>query len=110
QVTVKRRKGNARADDPQIDRDTACLAKEFLRSFHQQATQAGALARRIHGEEPDVPAIALQLDIDTAGEAGGILRDHEFPFFDTCEHALPTDTIAIENLPLNKEGGVNQAS
>ena len=110
QVMVKRWKRSACADHPQIHGDAVCLVKEFLRHIHQLATQAGSLARRIHGEQPNIPAIPSQLDVDAAGEATGILCDQESSTFEKGPNAIHTGAITIEDVTFNSEGCVDQAS
>ena len=107
EVMVKRGKWSTCADDPQIDRDALCFTKEFFRRFHQQPPQARALARRIYGEQADIPAIAPKLDINAASESGGVFRDQEIPFCKKRSHALGTCAVTIENGALNHKGGID---
>jgi hypothetical protein len=110
EAPVKRWKRSARADYPQVDGNAVCLTEKLLGCFHQPSTQAGTLARRIHGQQPNVPPIAAKLDVNAGGEACGIFSNQEFASFEKGAHAIGTGAVAIEDGTFNHEGPVNQVS
>jgi hypothetical protein len=110
EVTIKRRKRRARADDAKVDGDAAGLAEKILRGIHQFAAQASALARWVHTKEAEIATVSAKFEVDASCEARGLLSQQEFPFFHVGADAVGIGAITIDEGLLDAEGAVDQAS
>jgi hypothetical protein len=64
----------------------------------------------IHRKQANVAMIAAQLDVNAAGEPGGVFREQEFPRLHVATNAIGICAVAIEDGVLDDKSGVDQAS
>src|SRR5579864_7295529 len=97
EMSIKRRKRRAWADDAQIDRPTSRRPKIILRGVHQFPPQTRALASQLDPQQSKMPAFAPQLDIDAAGKLPRIFRNKKFSFLH-----IRANTRWIDALPFDE--------
>jgi hypothetical protein len=107
-MSIKSGEWCAGADDPEIDRGAAGLAKVILGGIHQFTPQARPLARRINAEETQVAAITAKFNVDAAGQTDGIFGDEEFASCHVGTDAFAVDAVAVNERQFHAESGVDQ--
>src|SRR5712692_1066103 len=96
EVAIKSRQRCTRADDSQINGDTARGTKTILRSVHQFAAQSGSLAPWFHAEQTQVAAIPANFDIDAASKAHTIFRQQKFSLFHVRANTVSVDALTLD--------------
>jgi hypothetical protein len=110
EVPIEGGKGRAGADDAKVDRDAASLAEKVLRSMHQFAAQAGALAPGIDTQKAKVSTVATKLDVDASSQSSRIFGDEKFTLGHVRANAWGVDAITIDVGLFHAKGGIDQRS
>ena len=109
EVAIKSGKGRARADNAEVDRNTAGFAEEILGGIHELAAQAGALARCLYTEQAEVATVTAPFDKNAPGQGGTVFGKQEFASFHVGADAVRARAVACDEGLLDAESGVDQA-